>query len=375
MSHPTDSRRRFLAFLGLMGAPAAMWSTGASAQSTPPAEGISPAQGPSTFSDLMAAYADEDIHCSATLEENPRLVVYYDRNLILIGDRLSLLSYDDKSRITVTAAASEYGDGFSDGGTTIYQTIMSPEVTQFEARQPETGVLGVFTTYLKADPAPQSVYCILVTPSGEVASDGGSYTAGSTPGVYRIETDWSKTPADVLDGPFKVVLSLDGFNQAVFDFDVAASGGVALLKARSDELEAAEGVHVDEDGNVAGAPDCTVGDNDSYSDPYDPGCFFTTAAVGTLGMADDCWELRTLRAFRDGPLAHTVRGHALVAQYYAQAPRLVDGINRRTDAARIWLCHYWSHVLPCAILARLGFNALAVKHYRDLFARLERLSA
>ncbi|MEI9906002.1 MAG: hypothetical protein WDN06_20415 [Asticcacaulis sp.] len=92
-------------------------------------------------------------------------------------------------------------------------------------------------------------------------------------------------------------------------------------------------------------------------------------------MSDDCWELRTLRRFRDGPLAQTPEGHALTARYYAEAPRLVDGINARRDAARVWLAAYWTHILPCAVMAHLGLHGTAIAHYSHLFNRLEKLAA
>ena len=103
-------------------------------------------------------------------------------------------------------------------------------------------------------------------------------------------------------------------------------------------------------------------------------CFFTMASVTTLGLSDDCWELQTLRRFRDGPRAVTPEGRALTARYYAEAPRLVDGINRREDAGLAWLKAYWSHILPCAVLAHLGLHRAAIAHYTALFAKLERLA-
>jgi len=105
------------------------------------------------------------------------------------------------------------------------------------------------------------------------------------------------------------------------------------------------------------------------------GCFLTTAAVDTLGLADDCWELRTLRAFRDGPLLLQRGGGAVVEAYYALAPRLVEAIGQRSDAARVWLSAYWTGVLPSAIAARLGLTQLALALYTRMTRRLERLAA
>lgn len=103
-------------------------------------------------------------------------------------------------------------------------------------------------------------------------------------------------------------------------------------------------------------------------------CFLTTAAVGAIALADDCWELRTLRNFRDGTLARKPGGRELIADYYNRAPKLVERINRRADAARIWLRTYWTGVLPCALAAAAGFDALALRWYMALTRRLERLA-
>jgi hypothetical protein len=104
-------------------------------------------------------------------------------------------------------------------------------------------------------------------------------------------------------------------------------------------------------------------------------CFLTTAAVHTIGLADDCWELRTLRAFRDGPLQALSGGAALAADYYDRAPGIVDAIGARPDAAAIWLKTYWGGIVPCALAARLGLTRLALTLYRRMTLRLERLTS
>ena len=101
-----------------------------------------------------------------------------------------------------------------------------------------------------------------------------------------------------------------------------------------------------------------------------PDCFLTTAAVETVGLPDDCYELRTLRGFRDGPLRAMPGGEALVAAYYAQGPAIVAGVSARPDAARQWLRTYVFDILPCVALARLGLNGAALRRYRAMVERL-----
>ena len=103
-------------------------------------------------------------------------------------------------------------------------------------------------------------------------------------------------------------------------------------------------------------------------------CFLTTATVGAIGLADDCWELSTLRRFRDSWLARQAYGQALIADYYALAPRIVERIGTRPDAQRIWRRTYLWGIVPAALAAHFGLNRLAVRLYRRMTQRLQRFS-
>jgi len=52
-------------------------------------------------------------------------------------------------------------------------------------------------------------------------------------------------------------------------------------------------------------------------------CFITTSCVKYFGLKDDCYELQTLRKFRDNYLLKSLEGQVLVQQYYSIAPSLV----------------------------------------------------
>ncbi|WP_333607011.1 CFI-box-CTERM domain-containing protein, partial [Arsukibacterium sp.] len=118
----------------------------------------------------------------------------------------------------------------------------------------------------------------------------------------------------------------------------------------------------------AGAQGCIPHSHQQYSDDLD--CFFTTASVHCLGLQDDCWELTTLRRFRDNYLLSNEPGKALVAQYYAIAPVIVRHIQQQADARSRWLRVYWGGVLPSAILARLGLHKAAMHWYSRLVRQL-----
>ena len=108
--------------------------------------------------------------------------------------------------------------------------------------------------------------------------------------------------------------------------------------------------------------------------PMGGGCFLTTAACETVGLADDCWELQKLRAFRDNHLAFMKGGQEAIAQYYATAPALVERLKARVDAKRVFLSIYWRDIIPSAVLSHLGFQKLAYWKYKRMMQRLEALA-
>lgn len=102
------------------------------------------------------------------------------------------------------------------------------------------------------------------------------------------------------------------------------------------------------------------------------GCLATIATVGLLGLPDNCWELETFRKFRDETLALSQKGQGVVENYYQRGRAIVEGINQRADAPRIWLKTYWLGVLPLALLIKMGLRKPALANYRWVNCSLER---
>ena len=105
--------------------------------------------------------------------------------------------------------------------------------------------------------------------------------------------------------------------------------------------------------------------------PPAKGCFLTTACCEVLGLPDDCFELRTLRRYRDETLAAMPGGNAAIAAYYLLAPSILDRLPRQDRAARL-LSVYARFILPSAVAARLGLNALAYRLYARMMDELAR---
>jgi hypothetical protein len=114
---------------------------------------------------------------------------------------------------------------------------------------------------------------------------------------------------------------------------------------------------------------------DAHKQLQDPGtatpsCFLTTACCELIGLRDDCFELSALRRFRDGVMLPTPEGRADVARYYALAPLILAKLRRAGGEAEL-LRLYRSHILPSAILARLGLRTLPWRLYSAMMRRLE----
>lgn len=106
----------------------------------------------------------------------------------------------------------------------------------------------------------------------------------------------------------------------------------------------------------------------------DTGCFLTTACTTSLGLADDCRELQTLRWFRDDVLIKIPEGRAAVERYYALAPGLVDRLAARRDADGCFAAMYRTLVLPTVSAVLAGDFAAAWRIYHDEALRWEAAS-
>jgi hypothetical protein len=99
------------------------------------------------------------------------------------------------------------------------------------------------------------------------------------------------------------------------------------------------------------------------------GCFITTACCEVLGLADDCFELRALRRYRDQVLAKTPKGAAELALYYALAPSILRALHEPERSVHLaWL--YARFILPSAIAATLRLDRLAYHLYARMMQQL-----
>ncbi|MEM1150561.1 MAG: hypothetical protein AAGI03_08370 [Pseudomonadota bacterium] len=101
-------------------------------------------------------------------------------------------------------------------------------------------------------------------------------------------------------------------------------------------------------------------------------CFLTTACVEMLGLDDDCFELRTLRKYRDVVMSKTQRGRLLIDAYLTIGPRILGALDQMParERSRILRTIYGRYILPSAVLAWLGFDRGAERLYITMMRKL-----
>ncbi len=137
-------------------------------------------------------------------------------------------------------------------------------------------------------------------------------------------------------------------------------------------------------------PDCRSGKSPVYSQPsYTPShtysthttpstpkkksslCFITTAVCNYFNKPDDCYELTTLRKFRDTWLAVQPDGKELVEEYYSIAPGIVKAIDESPKKDQIYM-YIWNHYIePCIRLTELSANDTCKKLYIEMVNELK----
>ena len=102
------------------------------------------------------------------------------------------------------------------------------------------------------------------------------------------------------------------------------------------------------------------------------GCFLTSACVEARGLPDNCYELTTLRKFRDEYLAKQECGKCEIAHYYQVAPAIVKIITARNDSSVVFAQIYDELALPCIKMIESYDMAGAHNLYRNYVRALEK---
>lgn len=98
-------------------------------------------------------------------------------------------------------------------------------------------------------------------------------------------------------------------------------------------------------------------------------CFLTTACVRYYGLADNGYELNTLRRYRDQFLLSSQAGKVLVQEYYDLSPALVKKIERDHHKKTVYAYIYEQVQCACQKIEANHFR-VAQKVYTDMVKTL-----
>ena len=100
------------------------------------------------------------------------------------------------------------------------------------------------------------------------------------------------------------------------------------------------------------------------------GCYLTSACTEALQLPDNCYELQTLRKFRDDYVAKTPDGRKMIEEYYETAPEIVDAINATGNGNEI-LKGLYAEINEIVRLIENEESEEAVLAYRNLTLSLK----
>ena len=103
------------------------------------------------------------------------------------------------------------------------------------------------------------------------------------------------------------------------------------------------------------------------------GCFITTAVCDNFGKADDCYELKTFRHFRDNWLVNQIDGEKLIQQYYSIAPQIVKNINECANAKKIYQSIWIDYLKPCLSLIEQNKFSDCKNKYIEMVQNLKKI--
>jgi hypothetical protein len=92
-------------------------------------------------------------------------------------------------------------------------------------------------------------------------------------------------------------------------------------------------------------------------------CFLTTVCVQHKGLEDNCFELQTLRNFRDTFISQSDNGEYLIDKYYKIGPRVVKKIKANANREGILEGMYTDLILPTIALIESGKLTEAKDYY------------
>ena len=132
-----------------------------------------------------------------------------------------------------------------------------------------------------------------------------------------------------------------------------------------------KGGYVNEDVYRRYCRDYSYSDCPIYKNEESSGCYLTSACVFARGLPDNCYELTTLRNYRDTWLARTEGGRQVIQMYYRIAPCIVSAINDSDRRKETYEMIYEKMVRPCVELIEQGQMQETLELYQSMTLQLQ----
>lgn len=100
------------------------------------------------------------------------------------------------------------------------------------------------------------------------------------------------------------------------------------------------------------------------------GCFLTTACVEHKGFSDNCYELETLRKFRDNYMMSFDEGTKDVKKYYEIAPIIINNIDELDNKNDIYEYIYKDLIIECIRLINNNEMNASYEKYKEFVKEL-----
>ena len=99
-------------------------------------------------------------------------------------------------------------------------------------------------------------------------------------------------------------------------------------------------------------------------------CFITSACIQAKGLPDDCYELNTIRGFRDSYIKAMPDGERILHEYYAVAPQIVAAINKTEDPRQVY-SNVYEQLTSIVELIHSGENGEVLRNYFRILNELK----
>jgi len=111
----------------------------------------------------------------------------------------------------------------------------------------------------------------------------------------------------------------------------------------------------------------TIKPTDSSSND---GCFITTSCIDYYGLNDNCYQLETLREFRDQFLLSSDSGKQMVSEYYSIAPHLVAQLENDINKDSHYKEIFDAITIACMAIEKKDYN-MAISVYKNIVQKLK----